>query len=110
MCQPEEFDPSRFGPATSHDDPFCLKCLQVAKEQYAVEAPERFAHGEEQADESTITQLMPENNAAAPASRKNTNVSAIQAEAVQDQTPHAAEQEELSQGKRPARALRISSK
>ena len=37
----------KYSDATTHEDPFCLHCLQTAEKKYNVESPERFAHGEE---------------------------------------------------------------
>jgi len=110
LCQPSGHDPNQFGPATSHDDPFCIKCLQVAKEQYDVQAPERFAHGENLAEESTASQSTPGTMDATPVSTEITDTPVIEGEIAQNQPSQISDPEDLSQGKRPVRVLRISSK
>jgi len=40
-----QYDKTKYWPAVTHDDAFCLDCLRAASEDYQVEAPERFVHG-----------------------------------------------------------------
>ena len=40
-----QYDETKYGPAVTHDDAFCLDCLRAATDDYTVEAPERFVHG-----------------------------------------------------------------
>ena len=47
-----QYDKSKYGPAVTHDDAFCLDCLRAAAEDYKVEAPERFVHGTVQTSET----------------------------------------------------------
>ena len=42
------YDRNKYSEATTHEDPFCLDCLQTAEKDYNVDSPERFAHGEKQ--------------------------------------------------------------
>ena len=40
-----QYDKTKYGPAVTHDDAFCLDCLRAAADDYQIEAPERFIHG-----------------------------------------------------------------
>ena len=42
------------GPATTHNDAFCINCLRAARSQYDVKAPERFVHGEPVQEEGKV--------------------------------------------------------
>ena len=59
ICQERlcpSYDRNKYSEATTHEDPFCLDCLQTAEKDYNVDSPERFAHGEKQpqsADDET---------------------------------------------------------
>jgi len=61
ICQERlcpRYDRNKYSEATTHEDPFCLDCLQTAEKDYKIESPERFAHGEKQpqpADDEAMT-------------------------------------------------------